>query len=234
MTARNLHRLHDNILQIQFLPYSWYVSPANRAAMRVCGDFLSISVSGLSENGNQRQRKLSETARTVGRSGSAGAEKRQPFILPIFRCAESPPESAQNRSKQPGPLSLPSRAPVCPHSGSQRLTGANAELLPAMPASAAHGDAQRRSRPDKAVAGCAAPRPVPAAGWYGAAYRSDAKARLRYPGSCCPFFVVLQVVPALAAPADISVVSLGKGAVLWYNFISRSMETRGYAREIKP
>lgn len=116
----------------------------------------------------------------------------------------------------------------------QRLTGANAELLPAMPASAAHGDAQRRSRPDKAAAGCAAPRPVPAAGWYGAAYRSDAKTRLRYPGSCCPFFVVLQGVPVLAAPADISVVSLGKGAVLWYNFISRSMETRGYAREIKP
>lgn len=124
MTARNLHRLHDNILQIQFLPYSWYVSPANRAAMRVCGDFLSISVSGLSENGNQRQRKLSETARTVGRSGSAGAEKRQPFILPIFRCAESLPKSAPNRAKQPGPLSLPSRAPVCPHSGPQgRMRG---------------------------------------------------------------------------------------------------------------
>ena len=74
-------------------------TPANRATVRVCGDLLSFSVNGLSENGNQRQQKHSETARTVGRSGSAGAEKRQSFPLPIFRRTEAPPKSAQNRSK---------------------------------------------------------------------------------------------------------------------------------------
>ena len=114
------------------------------------------------------------------------------------------------------------------------LTRANAGFPPALPASAAHGDAQRRSRPDRAGAGCAALRPVPAAGWYRAAYRSDAKTRLRYPESCRPFFIVLQVVPALAVLADIFAVSLGKYAALWYNFINKPVETRGYTCEIQP
>lgn len=90
--------------------------------MRVCGDLLLFSVSGLSKRGNQRQRKPPETVRTAGRCGSAGAEKRQAFHLPQNRRAEIPPKSAQNRSKQPGPLSLPSCVPVIAHSGSQGQT----------------------------------------------------------------------------------------------------------------
>ena len=54
------------------------------------------------------------------------------------------------------------------------------------------------------------------------------------PDLAAHFFNVLQMVPALAVLADIFAVALGKYAALWYNFINKPVETRGYTREIQP
>ena len=92
--------------------------------------------------------------RCAGRSGRGGALT-TPSLSPAHFSARRNPSKIR-----PKPLKIVGAAIVTllrSRERTQRLTGANAGLLPALPASAAHGDAQRRSRPDRAGAGCAAP-----------------------------------------------------------------------------
>ena len=152
MATRNLHRLHDYILQIQFLP----CLSAPRKTAQPCG-FAGICC-------NLASAAFSKTGISV-----SGKPQNCPHCGEMWLgwCGKAPAVSPAHFSARRKPSEIPAkplkiagaaiRTLLRFHLPTHRLTGSNARLLPALPASAAHGDAQWRSRPDRAGAGCAAP-----------------------------------------------------------------------------